>query len=345
MLKKCCLICILSFCICLNLCSQSDWMEWREQAGDEETLVFMQEQYEELAELAERNLIEKRNGVGNVVGGSARVIPRELIFLCHDVVFFAESIRRFSVVAADANYLCSIVPLCGDAKTQARILATALARNPAGIVIYADPGMRNPDAVRLPEDCDIPVLYLIRLPEGMEGNLLTFENADGIIGIVQRFYAEGCRRFALYGGGPVNPLAAIEREQGFREGLRRCRLKIRRELICGRESSPEERVRFLERFRDPETRPDAVCCLNDACAGEFLRGVRRMGIDLSDVRISGFDHAPLTMFLPHDLLTVEPPMAELGECAATMLIRQIENPHFGFVRKKLTSRLIAVIPE
>lgn len=53
MLKKCCLICILSFCICSNLRSQSDWMEWREQAGDEETLAFMQEQYEELAELAE----------------------------------------------------------------------------------------------------------------------------------------------------------------------------------------------------------------------------------------------------------------------------------------------------
>ena len=298
-----------------------------------------------LADLAERNLIEKRNGVGNVVGGSARVIQRELIFLCHDVVFFAESIKRFSAVAAESNYLCSIVPLCGDADTQTRILATALARNPAGLVIYADPGMRNPDAARLPADCTIPVLYLIRLPEELDGNLLTFENADGIIGIVQRFYTEGCRRFALYGGGPVNPLAAVEREQGFREGLRRCRLKVRRGLICGRESSLEERTRFLERFRDAETCPDAVCCLNDACAGEFLREMRKMGIDLSNIRISGFDHAPLTKFLPHELLTVEPPMAELGECAAAMLIRQIENPHFGFIRKKLASRLIVVTPE
>ena len=204
--------------------------------------------------------------------------------------------------------------------------------------------MRNPDAARLPADCGIPVLYLIRLPEELDGNLLTFENADGIIGIVQRFYAEGCRRFALYGGGPVNPLAAVEREQGFREGLRRCRLKVRRGLVCGRESSQEDRASFFEYFRDPEMRPDAVCCLNDACAGEFLRQIRKMGLDVSGVRLSGFDHAPLTKFLPHELLTVEPPLDELGKCTAEMLIRRIENPGFGFIRKKLESRLIPIQP-
>ena len=48
-------------------------------------------------------------------------------------------------------------------------------------------------------------------------------------------------------------------------------------------------------------------------------------------RLSGFDHASLTAFLPHELLTVEPPLDELGKCAAEMLIRRIENPGFeGF---------------
>ena len=89
-----------------------------------------------LAELADRKLIEKKNGIGSVVAGSTKVISRELIFLCHDVVFFAESLKRFSAAAADRNYLSSIIPLCGDTGSQERIIATAISRNPAGLVIY-----------------------------------------------------------------------------------------------------------------------------------------------------------------------------------------------------------------
>ena len=298
-----------------------------------------------LAELAERRLIEKKNGIGSVVAGSTKVISRELIFLCHDVVFFAESLKRFSAAAADRNYLSSIIPLCGDTRSQERIIATAISRNPAGLVVYADPGMKALNAYSHLASCGIPVLFLIRLPEGVRGNLLTFENADGITGIVLRFYDEGCRHFALYGNEHINPLAAIERKHGFLEGLRKCRLKLREELICTRENSEEERMRFFELFRNPEKRPDAVCCLNDTCAGDFIRIMRRMKIDLAGIRLSGFDHAPLITFLPHELLTVEPPMAELGDCAAELLIRQIENPVFGFTRKKLASKLISIKPD
>ena len=44
-------------------------------------------------------------------------------------------------------------------------------------------------------------------------------------------------------------------------------------------------------------------------------------------------------------MNVEPPMAELGDCAAELLIRQIENPEFGFTQKKLASKLILIRPD
>lgn len=53
MLKKFYLVCILSCCICSNLCAQSEWMEWWEHMDTDEGVSFMQEQYEELSELAE----------------------------------------------------------------------------------------------------------------------------------------------------------------------------------------------------------------------------------------------------------------------------------------------------
>jgi len=297
-----------------------------------------------LAELARRGIIHKQNGVGSVVSENTCVISKELIFLCHDVVFFADSLKSFSRKIADANYLGSILPLCGDAAAQERIISTAIARAPAGIVIYADPRMKILDGYRRLAECGIPLLFLTRLPHGVKGNLLTFENADGIVGIVRRFYEEGCRHFALYAGENINPLASEERTAGFLAGLRKCRLKARPEFLCGKDGTPEERETFYDLFRDPAKAPDAVCCLNDTCAGEFIRAMRKRGISIDGIRLSGFDHLPLTAFLPHDLLTVEPPMDELGLVAADMLIRRIENPEFAFVTRKLASKLITVNP-
>lgn len=297
-----------------------------------------------LAELAERGLIRKQNGVGSTIAGSSKVISREVIFLCHDLVFFAESLRSFSLAAAEANYLPSILPLSGDAAGQERIIATAVARKPAGLVLYADPGVSQLEGYRILQESGIPLLFLIRTPQGMRGNLLTFENADGVTGIVRRFYNEGCRRFALFGAEGVNPLAAQERTLGFLEGLKKCRLHPREEWICRPESSAEERERFYECFRSPEKAPDALCCLNDFCAGVFIRGMMRRGIPIAKLRISGFDHSLLTAFLPHGILTVEPPMEVLGKEAAAMVIRQIENPCFGITTRKLTSQLIETTP-
>ena len=56
MLKNCCIICLLSCCICSNLYAQSAWMEWLEQTDDEESLAVMQDWHEELSELAEHPL-------------------------------------------------------------------------------------------------------------------------------------------------------------------------------------------------------------------------------------------------------------------------------------------------
>lgn len=292
-----------------------------------------------LSELAANGLIVKKNGVGSIVAGKMRVIPRELVFLCRDLAFFREAVNRFSLRAIAGNYLCSIVPLCGDRAARERIAASVVTRNPSGIALYADPSGENEGVYRALEASGIPLLHLVRLPENTEGNLLSFEAGGGVAAVVRRFYDEGCRRFALYGDAAVNPAAAAERRRGFFEGMRRVRLLPRKEHIC---TAPEELNAFVDLFHDSIRRPDAVVCLNDVCAGNLYRKLLRAGADPKGVRFSGFDASPVTAFLPFPLLTVRPPLEELGEAAAEMLIRRIENPGFGFTTRKLTSQLVEI---
>jgi DNA-binding LacI/PurR family transcriptional regulator len=292
--------------------------------------------------LADQGRIRKINGVGAVVVRPPRTLSRELIFVCHDIVFFAESLKSFASRARQSNYFISIVPLSGDEQDQERILSSAAERRPAGMAIYADPRRNDlPIFHRLAAD-KIPSLYLIRLPRGIDNNLLEFGNADGMSEIVEAFYGQGCRKIALYGDEQVNPSAVVEREQGFLAGMKRSRLKPRPEYWCPPEATPEQREEFLQLLGDEEKRPDAVCALNDHCAGRLLKTLQNRGVDPTAIRFSGFDHSPLSEFLPQPLLTVAPPMVELGQVAAEMLVRQVENPQFGFQRRKLRAALVDI---
>ena len=181
----------------------------------------------------------------------------------------------------------------------------------------------------------IPILHLIRRNGTIPGDLLTFQNAGAMSRIVRNFYEEGCRKFALF-GWQVNPNAAREREQGFRDGLNQVRLQVRENLIC---TKPELCDDFFAGFAHPSRRPDAVCCMNDLCAGELLREMQRRGIPYDNLQISGFDCSPVTQFYPRPILTVRLPLAELGNRAAELLIRRIENPGLSELNEKLESEL------
>ena len=282
-----------------------------------------------LAPIIEKGFVETVNGVGSRVRKHPQTIPGELIFVCSDLVFFADTLKNFSIKAANLGYISSIVPLCGDPATRTRILNTVFERRPAGIVLYTEKSFCNPPA------SSIPFLHLIRRNETIPGDLLAIQNSQAMSRIVRNFYEEGCRKFALF-GWESNTNAAREREQGFRDGLNQVRLQVREKLICTR---PEQCDDFFAGFGYPSRYPDAVCCLNDICAGTLFREMNLRGIPYGNLKISGFDCLPVTQFYPRPILTVRLPMAELGNRAAELLIRRIENPGLSELHEKLESEL------
>jgi len=285
-----------------------------------------------LALLRQDGCIRSQNGVGTTLEEVPETLRKELVFVCADLVFFADTLKKFSEECAKNNYICSIVPLSGDPEMQIRILRSVFRRSPAGIVLY--PGNQNSISDFSPE-CKVPLLHLIRRRLALSGDLLTFQNGDAVADIVRRFYAEGCRRIALF--DQTNSLAAEERFQGFLAGLHKVRLRPRSELICRTAADHET---FFACFRSEGSRPHAVCCLNDLSAGDFFREMRKRGLPAGGIRVSGFDCSPVTAFYPQPILTVRPPLEELGRRAAELLIRRIENPGLAPFSEKLESELV-----
>lgn len=294
-----------------------------------------------LAELEQEGVIGRRNGVGTVVRAVPGAIRREIPFVCGSIDFFSLAMEHFCRRAVELNYFPMVIPLTGGTVAQERLMAGILERRPAGIVIYPDPEHPGLTAFRELEQSGIPTLYLVRLPEGVrDASLLEFGNAAALSRIVQELYRRGCRRFALY-GDDVHPAAAAEREAGFRLGMKRCRLAIRPEFCCLPEASREQRDAFCELFRNREERPDAVCCMNDQSAANFLTELRRRGISSDGLAISGVDNLPLLRLLPEAVLTADLRQPEFGRKAAEMIVSRIENPALEFQHVKFRARFLS----
>ena len=68
--------------------------------------------------------------------------------------------------------------------------------------------------------------------------------------------------------------------------------------------------------------------------------MKKRGLPLDEICVSGFDCSPATMFYPSSILTVKLPLEELGDKAAELLIRRIENPKLSELHEKLSSELV-----
>ena len=285
-----------------------------------------------LKHLLDSGYISVQNGVGNTVNITPLSIKKELIFVCSDLEFFCDTLKNFSAKVASSNYIGSIIPISGPIETQKRILHSIFERKPAGIVLYTgDLELQE----NLFADIDIPVLHLIRRHFGLPGDVLSFRNEESASDIISQFYAGGCRKIAIF-GSRVNPHAMRERLHGFLDGFRKVRLRPREELIC---TDPAGYDEFFANFTT-KRHPDAVCCLNDYCAGEFFIEMKKRGLPLDGIRFSGFDCSPVSAFYPCPLLTVKLPLAELGDKAAELLIRRIENPRLAELHEKLSSEVL-----
>ena len=67
--------------------------------------------------------------------------------------------------------------------------------------------------------------------------------------------------------------------------------------------------------------------------------MKKRGISVENLHVSGFDASHFTAFFPIPILSVEPPLAELGRRAVELLTRRIENRGLAEVNETLKSKL------
>lgn len=129
--------------------------------------------------------------------------------------------------------------------------------------------------------------------------------------------------------GPENHPRSRERLQGFRDALtaRGCDLQpdwqVSAELTM--QGGHRGMAALLAQCRTDD-RPEAVFAFNDLMALGAYRAANEQGLRVPhELSVIGYDDLEMARYLTPPLTTIRQPSLELGEQAATVLIRHLEN--------------------
>ncbi|GAA4973980.1 LacI family DNA-binding transcriptional regulator [Kineococcus glutinatus] len=175
-------------------------------------------------------------------------------------------------------------------------------------------------------DAGIPVVLSGR-PYDL-ASTVPFVSADNVAGAraaVQHLVDRGCRHIGTV-SGPLDMPPGQDRLEGFRAQLRACRRRVPARAVAtgdftaaGGRSATEA---LLARY--PEL--DGLFVANDLMAAGALQALAAAGRSVpGDVRVVGFDDAPLAGAAVPPLTTVRQPVVEMGRHLARMLLAIIDG--------------------
>ncbi|KAA3662686.1 MAG: LacI family transcriptional regulator, partial [Calditrichaeota bacterium] len=130
-----------------------------------------------------------------------------------------------------------------------------------------------------------------------------------------------------YLAGPENSLNSEQRLHGYEYALADAGIPLQKKFVLRAGSNFDDGYSIGEQlFSGKGQLPTAVFCYNDLLAIGLIQVLQKRGFNVpEDVAVVGFDNIDFSRFANIPLTTVANPAQDLGEKAAKLLLKQIEN--------------------
>ena len=144
-----------------------------------------------------------------------------------------------------------------------------------------------------------------------------------------------------YFSGPSHSAHSQDRFEGYRQRMVEENLTVIPEYVLTVGSNIENGYEIGRAFFKERTpRPTAVLCYNDLVAIGVINALSDLGFDVPrDVSVIGFDNIDICDSVRVPLTTVYAPAYEIGQKAAELVFRQIQN------RSRMLNERIVLEPD
>ena len=206
---------------------------------------------------------------------------------------------------------------------EAMYLNLMLDENVAGVILA--PTRQTADAFAEMVNLDIPIVVIDRRVRGGEVDSVLIDNVEAAYKIVEHLIADGRRRIgALFGVGSTT---GRERREGYIRALQDHGLKPSPDLASFVSAKEEEGYKAVMRLLSLPEPPDAIFTSNALLSAGAFRAIRESKLAIPDqIAFASFDETTWTSLVEPGITVIEQPTYEIGQTAAELLFKRLEEP-------------------
>ncbi|WP_052342621.1 LacI family DNA-binding transcriptional regulator [Bacillus sp. EB01] len=177
---------------------------------------------------------------------------------------------------------------------------------------------------------DIPIVLIDRLIPGIVADAVICDNVNGSYRAVEEAIRLGHRRIGMI-AGPTDIFTAQERLNGYIRALNDYMIPIDESLILHGEYKKGGGLDAYQKFTQMEEPPSVIFATNYETTMTGIKYFMEKGIKIGeDISLFGYDDSDVFQMLTPKISTVRQPMNEIGETAALLLLKRIDQDYSLF---------------
>lgn len=237
--------------------------------------------------------------------------------------FMSAVIAGIEKVANEAGYNLIISQSLESVKKEMMNVKTLFNSRVDGLLVSAAYDTEDMTHFEIFLEKKIPVIFFDRVLEHSDCTNIVIDNYKAAYEVTQHLVQQGCRRIVHLTANLKRNVYA-DRLNGYRKALQDAGLPAEESLVIINNLSDQAGVEAAEAIVKMNPMPDGIFSSNDSCAVSCIRHLKSLGKTIpGDIAVAGFNNDPLSKVIEPNLTTVNYPGQEMGEVAASLLIRRL----------------------
>ena len=196
--------------------------------------------------------------------------------------------------------------------------------------IITMPFATNGAHLKSAQENNVPVVIIDRMLGDIICDVVLVDNLNASYDAVEQLIAAGHKRIGII-CGPENVFTTEERLKGYVRVHEDYYIPIDKSLIKFGDYKIESGYELLTELMSMENHPTAIFVTNYEMTIGSVMAINNLGIDVpNDLSIIGFDNIQLSAVVKPPLSVVSQPMEKIGEMAAQIILRRMNNDYSGF---------------
>ncbi|RKD27019.1 catabolite control protein A [Ammoniphilus oxalaticus] len=238
--------------------------------------------------------------------------------------FFAELARGIDDIASMYKYNIILCDSDSRLDKEVQLINTLLEKQVDGIV-YMGREITE-DHMRVFNTSNVPIVLAGTKEKSSELPSVNIDHFQAGYDATIRLIEGGHKRIAIVTGPFQDPLAGVERFEGYRKALEEHNIDFRQNYVISDKLTYRAGMAAAKSFMSLEETPTAIFAASDETAVGVIHGLQDMGKRVpQDIEVIGFDNIRLSEMVRPKLSTVVQPMYDIGAVAMRLLTKYMNN--------------------